>query len=242
MYTFIGFIAKPMGYLLNLMYNLIGNYGITIIIFTLIVKFALYPLYAKQIMSTARMSEMQPKMNAIQQKYANDKETMNIKMSELYKEEKFNPMGGCWPMIIQMILIFGLFALLRNPIVYITDDSMIFAVHESFLWMPDLSQPDKWILPIAAGIATFIAFSMNQASTAGAPGQAAGMMKGMKYVFPVLIVFMGRTFPSGLAIYWFISQVIQIFYNLRFQKLRIKMQAEKEAEKRRAKNAKAAAN
>lgn len=242
MYTLIGFLAKPMGYLLSLLNSLVGNYGISIIIFTLIVKLALYPLYAKQIMSTMRMSEMQPKMKEIQTKYANDKETMNIKMSELYKKEKFNPMGGCLPMIIQMILIFGLFALLRNPLQYITDDSMIFAVHESFLWMPDLSQPDKWILPILAGVATFVAFSMNQAQQAGVPGQGAGMMKAMKYVFPVLIVFMGRTFPSGLAIYWSISQVIQIFYNLRFQKLRIKIQAEKEHEKRAKKHASAASN
>ena len=66
---------------------------------------------------------------------------MNIKMAELYKEEKFNPMGGCLPMLIQMPIIMGLFALLRNPLRYMADDSMIFAFHESFMWIKDLSQP-----------------------------------------------------------------------------------------------------
>ncbi|MBQ2846331.1 MAG: membrane protein insertase YidC, partial [Firmicutes bacterium] len=144
----MGIIAKPMGWLLGLLYGLIQNYGITIIIFTIIVKTCIYPLYIKQTKSMAKMQDVQPKMQALQRKYANDKETLNIKMAELYKEEKFNPMGGCLPMLIQMPIIMGLFALLRNPMQYISDGDMIFAFHESFLWIEDLSQPDPWILPI----------------------------------------------------------------------------------------------
>ena len=90
MYTILGVIAKPLGMLLSLLYGFLHNYGLTIIIFTLIVKLCLYPLYIKQTKSTARMAEVQPKMQALQRKYANDKETLNIKMAELYKEEKFN--------------------------------------------------------------------------------------------------------------------------------------------------------
>ena len=85
MYTILGVIAKPLGMLLNLLYGFVQNYGLTIIIFTLIVKLCLYPLYIKQTKSTARMAEVQPKMQALQNKYANDKETLNIKMAELYK-------------------------------------------------------------------------------------------------------------------------------------------------------------
>ena len=102
MYTILGVIARPLGCLLGLLYDFISYYGITIILFTLIVKLCLYPLYIKQTKSMAKMSAVQPKMQAIQRKYANDRETMNIKMAELYKEEKFNPMGGCLPMLIQM--------------------------------------------------------------------------------------------------------------------------------------------
>ena len=229
MYTILGVIAKPMGILLDLLYGFIGNYGISIIIFTVFVKLCLYPLYIKQTKSTAMMSEMQPKIKALQNKYGNDQETLNIKMQELYKEEKFNPMGGCLPMLIQMPIIMGLFALLRNPMRYITKDSMIFAFHEPFLWIKDLSQPDPWILPIIAGVATFIAFTMNrmlQDTGSAAANQSAAMMKMMQYIFPLMILWMARSFPSGLALYWAVSQIIQIGFNIHLQTLRKKIKRE----------------
>ena len=229
MYTILGIIAKPMGLLLDLLYGFIGNYGLSIIIFTVFVKLCLYPLYIKQTKSTAMMSEMQPKIKAIQNKYANDQEMMNIKMQELYKEEKFNPMGGCLPMLIQMPIIMGLFALLRNPMRYITKDSMIFAFHEPFLWIKDLSQPDPCILPIIAGVATFIAFTMNrmlQDTGSDAANQSAAMMKMMQYIFPVMILWMARSFPAGLALYWAVSQIIQIGFNIHLQTMRNKIKRE----------------
>ncbi len=232
MYTILGVIANPLGILLDLLYSFINNYGITIIVFTVIVKLCLYPLYIKQTKSTAKMSEVQPKMQALQRKYANDKETLNIKMAELYKEEKFNPMGGCLPMLIQMPIIMGLFALLRNPMMYMNDNSMIFAYHEPFIWISDLSQPDLWILPIIAGVATFISFSMTQAlSGTEVNHQMNGMMKMMKYIFPIMILWMARSFPSGLALYWAVSQIIQIFFNIHMASLRKKLK--REAEERR---------
>lgn len=240
----MSFLAKPIGLLLTWLYSFIGNYGITLVVLTAIVKFALYPLYAKQIKSTANMSSIQPKMQEIQRKYANDKEMLNAKMAELYKEENFNPMGGCLPMIVQMIVIFGLFALLRNPIQYLgSSQDMLFAVHESFLWISDLAQPDKWILPLGAGIATYFSFSMSQSNGAmgatptGAPGAAGteGMMKSMKYIFPVMIVLMARSYPAGLAIYWFFSQVIQIFFNLRFKKIREQIKGDKKPSRKKGK-------
>lgn len=220
----MGILAKPLAWLLTLLYGFVGNYGITVAILTVIVKFALYPFYKKQILSTAGMADMQPKLQEIQRKYANDKETMNAKMSELYQEEGFNPAGGCLPMVVQMIIIMGLFTLLRNPMAYIEADSnMYFAIHENFLWIKDLSQPDNWILPILAGAATFFSFWLNMqmnSSSKGAAGGANAMNKMMQYFFPIMIVWLARTYPSGLAIYWFISQFIQIFFNLRFNQLR----------------------
>lgn len=236
MYTILGIIANPLGILLDLLYSVINNYGITIIVFTVIVKLCLYPLYIKQTKSTAKMSEVQPKMQALQRKYANDKETLNIKMAELYKEEKFNPMGGCLPMLIQMPIIMGLFALLRNPMMYMNDNSMIFAYHEPFIWIADLSQPDLWILPIIAGVATFISFSMTQAlSDTEANHQMNGMMKMMKYIFPIMILWMARSFPSGLALYWAVSQVIQIFFNIHMASIRKKLKREVEERRIREK-------
>ncbi len=216
--------AEPMGWLLSLLYNLIGNYGITLIVFTLLVRTCLIPLYASQMKSSAKMKEFQPKIQALQKKYANDKQMLNIKMSELYKEEKFNPMRGCLPMLVQMPIILALFVLLRNPIAFMTNPQMLMGVHESFLWIPDLSQPDPWILPILAGIATFFSFSLTQAMSATTDmGGANAMMKMMKYFFPVMIVWMGRSFPAGLTLYWFIGTLFMIVQTVGMKKWKKKL-------------------
>jgi len=232
----MGIIAKPIGYLLALIYKLVGNYGISLIILTVIVKTVLYPLYAKQIKSTANMSDMSEKAKEIQNRYANDKEKMNEEMQKLYAETGFNPMSGCLPMLIQFPIIMGLFALLRNPMKYMPDDpSLMFANHESFLWIKDLAQPDLWILPIAAGLATFFAFSMNSAMNMTQPGANPGQQKAMnaimKYFFPLSILWLARSYPAGLAIYWAGGQFMQIFFNLRINKIKDQMNAEKEKKK-----------
>ncbi|MBQ1431438.1 MAG: YidC/Oxa1 family membrane protein insertase [Firmicutes bacterium] len=235
-------LATPLGYLLTFLYNLVGNYGIAVLIITIIVKACLYPVYAKQMKSSMKMSKLQPKIQELQQKYGNDRETYSEKVQELYKSEGASMYGGCLPMIIQMFVIMGLFALFRNPMTYMTDENMLYAIHENFLWIPDLAQPDKWILPIAAGAATFISYSMSssqqmQSQLAGGGNAKQGnmMSKMMKYFFPIMILWFARTYPAGLAIYWFGSQVIQIFYNLRFNKWRKKQQEEEKEEKRKKK-------
>lgn len=230
----MGILASPMSYLLTWIYDFIGNYGLALLVFTILIKGVMYPLYAKQIKSTMNMSKMQPKVKEIQQKYAKDKALMNQKVAELYKEEGGSMYGGCLPMIIQMIVIMGLFALLRNPMNYISSDKMLFAIHESFLWIPDLAQPDKWVLPIIAGIATFLATYFSQTSQAAGPNaeQMQGMMKMMKYVFPVMILLMARSYPAGLALYWSLNQIIQIFYNIRFAKMKKKIAGEGKKKKK----------
>ena len=232
----MGIIAKPIGYLLALIYRLVGNYGISLIILTVIVKLVLYPMYAKQIKSTANMSDMSEKAKEIQNRYANDKEKMNEEMQKLYAETGFNPMSGCLPMLIQFPIIMGLFALLRNPMKYMpSDPALMFANHESFLWIKDLAQPDLIILPIAAGLATFFAFSMNSAMTMQQPGANPGQQKAMnaimKYFFPLSILWLARSYPAGLAIYWAGGQFMQIFFNLRINKIREEMKVEKEKKK-----------
>ncbi len=235
-------LATPLSYLLTWLYNLVGNYGIAVIILTVIVKACLYPVYAKSMKSTMKMGKLQPKMQELQQKYGKDRELYQQKVSELYKEEGASMYGGCLPMVVQMIVIMGLFALLRTPMNYITDQNMLYAIHESFLWIPDLAQPDKWILPLAAAAATFGSYSMNsmqsmQASMASTTNAQQGNMMGkmMKYFFPIMILWFARTYPAGLALYWFGSQVIQIFYNLRFNKWKKQQQEEEEEAKKKKK-------
>ena len=232
-------LASPLGYLLTWLYDFIGSYGIAVLVLTVIIKLALYPVYAKQIKATMNMSKMQPKINEIQQKYAKDKQLMNEKMAELYKEEGGSMYGGCLPMIVQMLVIMGLFSLFRNPMNYIGSDQMLFAVHESFLWIQDLAQPDKWILPIISGVATFIAYYFSQTTQAGANAdQMQVMNKMIKYIFPVMILLMARSYPAGLALYWSGSQIMQIFYNIRFARMK-KKALEEEKHKKKKKAAKA---
>lgn len=226
-------ISKPLGVLLFYIYQMVGNYGITLIIFTIIIRACLFPLYWDQIKHSSKLQEVQPKMQELQKKYANDKEKLNQKMMELYSEEKVNPARGCLPMLIQFPIIIGLFSLLRNPMAYISQPIMLQAIHEDFLWVQDLSQPDLWVLPILAGIATYFSFSQTSAQQATMPGNANATMKMMKYIFPVMIVWWGRSFPAGLTIYWFVGtlvQIVQTFFMNRYKK-------KKAAEKQKLKTA-----
>ena len=162
------FLAKPFGFVLQFLYGIIGNYGLCIVLFSAVIRFVMYPLYKKQIVSTSGMAEFNEKSREIQEKYANDREMMSQKLQELQRESGYNPTSGCLPIVIQMLVISGLFVLLRYPLTYYQQENMVFAVHESFLWIKDLSQPDPWILPILSGISTFISFSMT-ASLIAAP-------------------------------------------------------------------------
>jgi len=237
----MGFMAGPLSFVLSFLYDFIQNYGITIMVFTLIVKVVLYPLHAKQVKSSVKMSDMQPKIKELQKKYADNKQEMNAKIMELYKTEKFNPAAGCLPALVQMPIIFGLFALLRNPMGFIEGDAMIIATNESFLWIMNLSQPDPWVLPVLAGITTFISFSQTQQQQGAALDSnpmMGSMMRMMKYFLPVMILVMGRTFPAGLTIYWFFGQLIQIFFNLHLNNVRNKLKAELEFNRKmKSKNA-----
>ena len=231
-------LYKLFGAILKFFYELSGNYGVAIILFTLAVNIILLPLTWKQQKSTTKMQSIQPELKKIQQKYKNDKEKLNMEMMKLYKDNDINPMGGCLPMLIQMPIIMGLFALLRNPMQYINSDGMLFAVHEAFMWIPDLSQPDKWILPLLAGAATFLSFFINQKNNTGstAAGPAAQMnqsMKMMQYIFPIMIIWMGRSFPAGLALYWAIGQVMQIFFNMHMKTVREKVMKDAKNKKKK---------
>ena len=227
-------LATPIGYLLSLIYDVVDNYGFSIIILTLLIRVIMLPLYGKQIKYSARMAEVQPKLQEIQTRYAHDKETMNQKTMELYQKEGVNPTSGCLPLLIQTPIIFGLYALLREPLKYITASKMIVAVHESFFWVPDLSQPDAWILPILAGLTTYF----TQAQTSAT--DTTGMMKGMKYFFPVMIFALGKSFSAGLALYWVVGNLFQlvqtIYFNQKNKKAKFRKEAEEEVKKNMKKN------
>ena len=218
-----GFLAKIRGYVMQFIYSLVNNYGLSIIILTFLVRLCLLPLYNKQNKYTAAMADLQPKINDIQTKYAADRNTMNEKLNEVYAEAGISPLSGCLPMLIQLPIILGLFALLRNPLTYMSGSEMAAAVHESFLWVSDLSQPDSWILPLLAGITTYF----STASTSEAGGNS---MVAMKYFFPVMLFLLGRTFPSGLALYWAVGNFFTMLQTYYFMARKKKKDREKEIE------------
>ncbi len=238
----LGFFATIISYPLIVIYQLVKTYGVAIIILTLLVRLVIVPLYSKQIKYSAQMAELQPKIKEIQTKYAKDRQMMNQKTQELYAEYGINPASGCLPLLIQMPIIMGLYTLLRYPLNYMKASFMVLAVHESFLWIPDLSQPDPWILPLLAGVTTYFTYQATQASADTGNGAQAGMMNAMKYVFPIMIFAMGRSFPAGLALYWSIGNIFTVVQTMILNKVRRKQKIKDEALAEARKNLKNAAN
>ena len=216
----IGLFAKPIGSLLAWIYGMVNNYGLSIIILTLLVRLIILPLYARQIKYQLKMTDLQPKLKEIQEKYANDRQTLSEKTLELYRQEGVSPSSGCLPLLIQMPIIMGLFALLRSPLTYMTAPQMIAAVHESFLWVKDLCQPDSWILPLIAGLSTYLTYTVGAMGNTSGGDPTGAMNKMMQYFFPIFIFLMGRSFPACLALYWAVGNMFMIFQGFYMKRVR----------------------
>ncbi|OCW58408.1 membrane protein insertase YidC [Hoeflea olei] len=201
------FLTKPMFWLIDYLYKLFGNFGISILVTTVIVKLIFFPLANKSYVSMANMKKVQPKLEELKQKHGDDKMALQQGMMELYKKEKINPVAGCWPVLLQIPVFFSLYKVL-----YITIEMR----HAPFFgWIKDLSAPDPTSLfnlfgllpydvpsflmigvwPLIMGITMFIQMRMNP--TPPDPTQA------MIFTWmPVIFTFMLATFPAGLVIYW----------------------------------------
>jgi len=190
-----------MTFLLNWLYQLtvsigVPNYGIAIILLTVIVKMALYPLTKKQMKSMVVMQRLQPKVKEIQEKWKNkDPKKMNQMIMDLYRENNANPMAGCLPLLVQLPILLALYkSLFAFP--YINE------AHASFIWVPSLSSTDPYfILPILAGVTTFLQTKMTTTMTD--PTQRT-----MLYVMPIFIAWISGTVPAGLALYWVVFSVV----------------------------------
>ena len=173
----------------------VGNFGVSIIIVTILIKIALLPLTLKQDKSMKEMKKLQPELEKLKEKYANDKQMLNIKTMELYKEHKVNPLGGCLPLLLQLPILFALFGVLRNGI--IPKDS-------SFLWLK-LSVPDPfYVLPVLNGAVSF--FQQKLMGSADSNPQ----MKNMMYIFPIMMIMFSVKMPSGLQLYWLTSSILAV--------------------------------
>lgn len=196
-YGLFYFIASPIFWLLTQINDLVGNYGLSILLLTLVIKIILYPLSAKSLKSMAKMRRLAPKINDLKDRYGDDKQKFMQAQMELWKKEKVNPFGGCLPMLLQMPVFLGIYWVL-NESVELRQASFI-------LWYDDLSQMDPYfILPILMGGAMFVQQMLTPMQTAD-PAQAK-MMKFMPLIFMVFFLW----FPAGLVLYYTANSVLSI--------------------------------
>ena len=212
------FITKPLFKLMNWLYHLIGNFGIAILVTTVIIKAVLFPLANMSYASMAKMKKVQPEMEKIKAKAGDDRLKMQQEMMALYKREKINPAAGCWPMLIQIPVFFALY-----KVIYVTIEMR----HAPFFgWIQDLSAPDPTsilnlfgllpfespaflailaigVWPLIMGITMFLQMQMNPAP----PDPTQAMI--FKWM-PIMFTFMLATFPAGLVIYWAWNNTLSI--------------------------------
>ncbi|HTK11840.1 MAG TPA: YidC/Oxa1 family membrane protein insertase [Ktedonobacteraceae bacterium] len=234
---------------LVVLYHLFGDFALSIVVLTVIIKLILFPLTLQQLRSTKAMQALQPQIAEIRKKYGKDQQGVAQATQQLYKEYGVNPVAGCLPLLIQLPVLYGLFYALdgivrQNNLQVI--NSHIYSFIPKFAHMPDLTfswfswlsflhpilpgvpwsfplnLPDPThILPILAGLATFISLRMSQpkpvqltqTKSSSASGNVADVsaqtMKTMQYIMPLFTVFIGWNFPSGLALYWTVSSIFQ---------------------------------
>ena len=210
-----GVIEKPILWLLKQLYGLAGNFGVAIILLTLIVRLAMFPIAQKQFASMAAMKAIQPKMKALQERYKDDKQKQQQEIMKLYKEEKVNPLAGCLPILLQIPIFFGLYKVLMLSI-----DMR----HKPFaLWIEDLSAPDPahilnlfgllpftppsflaiGVLAVLLGVTMWLTFRLN-------PTAMDPIQQQMFSIMPWVLMFVMAPFAAGLLIYWITSNILTL--------------------------------
>jgi len=189
-------IAKPLLHSIKLFYGYLHNYGLAIILITVILKILFFPLTHKSYKSMKEMQKLQPKMQELKEKFKDDRDGLNRSVMELYKTHKVNPLGGCLPMVVQIPVFFGLYK------------ALMFSVelrHAPFyFWLQDLSAKDPYyVTPIIMGVTMFIQQKMT-------PTNMDPMQAKMMLALPVVFTAMFLNFPSGLVLYWLVNNILTI--------------------------------
>jgi len=203
-YGWFHVVAEALLWLLRFLYTYVGNYGVAIMVLTMLIKLLFWPLSQKSYKSMAKMRKLQPMMAAIREKYPDNREKMNEELMQLYKTYKVNPAGGCLPMVVQIPVFFGLYQALLNAIELRHAPFITHLPFTDIVWLADLSAKDPfYITPLIMGATMFLQQRMTPAP--GDPTQAKVMM-----FMPVIFTFMFLNFPSGLVIYWLVNNVLSI--------------------------------
>jgi YidC/Oxa1 family membrane protein insertase len=219
------YIVAGLNWLLQGMYRLTGNYGVAIILLTILVKAVLLPLTIKQTRSMIAMQKIQPEIKKLQEKYKDDKEKLSQEMMKFYKENKINPLGGCLPLVLQLPVFIALFTVLRKylltpptmivgmtmnklPGFYLAGGAIVKVVPKSagFLWVKNLADTTRLADPTYILLALLIVttwYSQKQVMTD--PRQ-----KNMLYIMPLITAFIGYSLPAGVVLYWLTTNALQI--------------------------------
>ena len=223
--NWLSWLESILNWILQFFYRFIPNYGVAIILLTILVKLLLHPISKKGMDSTAKMSALTPKIEEIKQKFPDNPEAQNAAMAKIYKEEGINPMGSCLPMLIQFPIFIALYGLLNTN----------FDLRGSMFipgWITDLSIPDTiytlpfsipllgpaiHLLPILYVISMILSMKITQSGSTAASSQA-GMMAFMTYGMPILFFFIMYNAPSGLLLYWSTVNIISIGQQLMVNK------------------------
>jgi YidC/Oxa1 family membrane protein insertase len=219
-YGIFSFLAAPMFWLLKWFHALVGNWGWAIVLLTILIKAAFYPLNHAAGRSMGKMKLAAPKLKELQERYAGDKVKLNQAMMELYKKEKINPLGGCFPILVQIPVFIALYWVLI---------AAVELRHAPWvLWIKDLSAPDPiFVLPVLYAITAFLQSKLQPP----APGMDPMQQKILQYM-PVAFAVMFIFFPAGLVLYWTVSNILQIAQQWNINRV---MEKEQEAAKALAK-------
>ncbi|MCR5562173.1 MAG: membrane protein insertase YidC [Desulfovibrio sp.] len=198
-------IAKGLLWLLQIFYDYVQNWGVAIIMLTVVIKALFWPLTAKSYSSMEKMKKLQPHMMTIREKYKDNKEQMNKEIMGLYKTYGVNPASGCMPILIQLPVFFGLYQALLTAIELRHAPFVTYLPFTDKLWLADLSSKDPfYITPIIMGVTMFLQQKMSP------PANDATQQKIMMFL-PIIFTFLFLGFPSGLVIYWLANNVLSIF-------------------------------
>ena len=195
-YGWLWWIAQPLFWLLTKIYALVGNWGVAIILLTVLIKAAFFKLSATSYKSMANMRRVQPQMVDIREQFADDKQKQSQAMMELYRKEKINPMGGCLPILVQMPVFIGLYWMLMESVEL---------RHAPFiLWIKDLSVMDPYfVLPLMMGASMYFMQKLN-------PPPPDPMQAKIMQWLPVMFTFFFLWFPAGLVLYWVVNNLLSM--------------------------------
>lgn len=203
-YGWFNIIAKPLIYVLNFFYGYVHNYGLAIILLTIVIKLLFWPLSQKSYKSMQQMKKLQPMMMKLREKYKDDRQKMNQEMMQLYKTYKVNPLGGCLPIAVQIPVFIALYQALMGAIELRHAPFITHVPFTDIIWLADLSARDPfYITPIIMGATMFLQQKLTPAP--GDPMQAKIML-----FLPIVFTFLFLSFPSGLVLYWLVNNVLSI--------------------------------